>query len=69
VKEQALIPFAMRYVATQTVDPPAVIGVTYNETLQISLTSDGNPWAHSAPAETSSNTNLDSRNDESTDFY
>jgi hypothetical protein len=59
----------MRYAALQTVDPPDAVGVTYDENLQISLTAEGHPWGHTAQAETSSNTNLDIKNDESTDFY
>ncbi|MEU6967642.1 putative ATP-grasp-modified RiPP [Kitasatospora aureofaciens] len=62
-------PFAMRYAARQTSEPADATGVTYDHGLQIAVTSDGNPWAHTALGETSSNTNSDSRNDEGTDFY
>ncbi|ARF80846.1 putative ATP-grasp-modified RiPP [Kitasatospora aureofaciens] len=62
-------PFAMRYAARQTSEPADTTSVTYDQGLQIAVTSDGNPWAHTALGETSSNTNSDSRNDEGTDFY
>ncbi|MET9398613.1 putative ATP-grasp-modified RiPP [Kitasatospora sp. NPDC002965] len=62
-------PFAMRYAARQTSEPAGTTGVTYDRELQIAVTSDGNPWAHTASGETSSNTNSDSKNDEGTDFY
>ncbi|MER7846591.1 putative ATP-grasp-modified RiPP [Kitasatospora sp. NPDC096077] len=62
-------PFAMRYAARQTSEPADATGVTYDRDLQIAVTSDGNPWAHTAQGETSSNTNSDSKNDEGTDFY
>ncbi len=62
-------PFAMRYAARQTSEPADSTGVTYDRELQIAVTSEGNPWAHAASSETSSNTNSDSQNDEGTDFY
>ncbi|GAB7186512.1 hypothetical protein ATKI12_6343 [Kitasatospora sp. Ki12] len=62
-------PFAMRFAARQTSEPADAAGVTYDHALQIAVTSDGNPWAHTASGETSSNTNSDSKNDEGTDFY
>ncbi|MGW0391122.1 putative ATP-grasp-modified RiPP [Streptomyces sp. NPDC003042] len=62
-------PFAMRYAARQTSEPPNSTGVTYDRDVQIAVTSEGNPWAHTASGETSSNTNSDSKNDEGTDFY
>ncbi len=62
-------PFGLRFAARQTSEPTDSRGVTYDRNVQISVTSEGNPWAHTASAETSSNTNSDSQNDEGTDFY
>ncbi|MER7959190.1 putative ATP-grasp-modified RiPP [Streptomyces sp. NPDC096030] len=62
-------PFAMRFAARQTSEPVDTSGVTYDQTLQIAITREGNPWAMTAAGETSSNTNSDSQNDEGTDFY
>jgi putative ATP-grasp target RiPP len=69
-KDMARDPFGMRYAATQTTSGPDTSGVTYSSELQIALAADGNPWAASnPPQETSTNTNLDSKNDEGTDMY
>ncbi|MFE3200993.1 putative ATP-grasp-modified RiPP [Embleya sp. NPDC059237] len=62
-------PFGMRYAAGQTSAPIDSAGVTYDRELQIAVAADGNPWAFSAPNDTSSATNSDSRNDEGTDLW
>jgi len=67
----SLIPFAMRFVPEpKSSSDPDMDGIRYDHDLQIMVTADGNPWAKVArPLETSTNTNLDSKNDEGTDLY
>ncbi|KWX00240.1 putative ATP-grasp-modified RiPP [Carbonactinospora thermoautotrophica] len=63
------IPYGMRFLAQPRTIEQDTTGVTYSPELQIAVGADGNPWSTIVGGDTSTSTNLDSRNDEGTDLW
>lgn len=64
-----LLPYGMRFMSGPAVRSAIADDMAYSEELQVLVTADGNPWQGVARGETSSTTNIDSRDDEGTDLW
>lgn len=65
----ATIPFAARSAAPPCLVETSIMGVSWNEGLQITLQADGSPWHTGDLAASTTDTNHDGQGDDAQDLY